>query len=1294
MYTYEEAYKSTLEYFKGDELATEVFLDKYALKNKNLELLELNPDMTHRRLAKEIARIEKKYPNPITEEEVYQLLKDFRYFVFGGSPTYGMGNDFSLSSLANCFFIGNEADSYGGILTDDQELVQLMKRRGGCIEENTSVIIKNKGIIPIKDVKIGDEILSFNIITKQDEWKLVKDWYYTDVDLEDQIEINTKRGIKLKTSKKHPLLIVSDNNYKFKSYNDCQYNNLFGKTLSLYDLKSENKSIDDIGWWIGCHMGDGTATKIGYKNRKNGNKTESLLILGDNENVIKKYKKIHSQLSGSDCAILKEGGDGKSRFKSIVWSYRSSCNANKNIIDTYFDGQIGSKTYTWKVPSYILDNDLWIPFLAGLIDSDGFVRSSGAIDIDTCSIFATKQICEFLSSKGQSFALYEKQPIKKNENIQYRIMIHKENSICDLLISHLAHELKKEKIITKSSNLQSFKFKLLKEELDYLENLNLKNIKFSNKKEYSLLITNLYNLRKDSMCGVSMLNLLLKLNIFSKEKVCEIKSRIEIERVIIDNKSKFNYIDIEVEGNNNYYAGEFGFMNIHNCGLDLSHLRPEGTMTSNSAGRSSGAVSFASRYSNSTREVAQGGGRRGALMLSMHIKHPDANKFIECKSDKTKVTGANISVKVDKEFMEAVKNNSDYIQTFPIDLNLTSFLERAKPLTFEKLIQYNELKQVEGGFIKRIKARELWNKIVQHNIKDAEPGVLFWDTILEESPSDCYMKTMGVNPCAEIPLSPYDSCRLASLNLYSYVENPFTEKAKFNWELFEKHCRLGQRIIDDLIDLEEEKINTIIKKVERDNQSSYIKHIELVLWQRIKTTLLEGRRCGFGVTGEGDMLAALGIKYGTQEAVKFCEEVHETMAREVYISSIYLAKERGAFPIWDYEKEKDNPFLSRIYDNIVLDYNLNNNTDFDYEENPILKQYLETGRRNISLLTIAPNGTLSLMTQTTSGMEPCFEVVYKRRRKVFYETNIKDQVGDYWEEYKVFHPKFVEWCRINKGESFTALNLDNLTIEELNCLIKESPYYKAIANEIDYLKKIEMQGKIQKWIDHSISVTHNLPKGITEEKVSDIYLKAYEVGCKGCTIYVDGSRSGVLIKEEKPAETKSYERPESLPCDIYVVKVKGNEWVVLVGLDYRNNNRPYEIFAFKQKNLQITQDLPNAKLIKRKEKDRNYYDLIANSHFRLNDIASFFELGEEQSLTRQISLNLRYGIIPVVEVIDQLEKAVGSVVELSKAILRVLKKYVKDEDLHTTGECPNCHSTNLIPESGCLKCKDCGWSKC
>jgi ribonucleoside-diphosphate reductase alpha chain len=544
-------------------------------------------------------------------------------------------------------------------------------------------------------------------------------------------------------------------------------------------------------------------------------------------------------------------------------------------------------------------------------------------------------------------------------------------------------------------------------------------------------------------------------------------------------------------------------------------------------------------------------------------------------------------------------------------------------------------------------------------------------------------------------MNTYSSCILTSINLYSYVQNPFTKESKFDFTLFKNNVQSGHRFLDDVVDLELEKIDKILNKVQLDPEEEETKFREIKLWNKIKERLIQGRRIGLGITAEGDMLAAMGLKYGTKEATEFAIEVHKTFAVETYKSSIQLAKERGCFPIWNDKKEKENPFIKRIIEVITrIEKDL-------YRTNEIYNDYREYGRRNIACLTIAPNGTLSLMTQTTSGIEPAFEIYYNRKRKV-EDGSIIDAQGDHWEEYKVIHHKFVEWYNINHYQKQLKIDrigknaldvLQKFNEEILQQLIKESPYYKATANEIDYLEKVEMQGQIQKWIDHSISVTHNLPKNITEEEVSKIYMKAYEVGCKGCTIYVDGSRAGVLTKDEKKVDLSK--RPDSLPCDIYVTKVQGKEWIVLVGLDDRNNNRPYEVFAFKQKNLKITHDLPNAQLIKRQEKNKNYYDLIANSHFRLEDIASFFELGEEQSLTRQISLNLRYGIVPINEICDQLEKASGSVVELSKAILRVLKKYLqKNEAKKDVDTCPNCNSTNLVSQGGCISCVDCGWSKC
>lgn len=559
-------------------------------------------------------------------------------------------------------------------------------------------------------------------------------------------------------------------------------------------------------------------------------------------------------------------------------------------------------------------------------------------------------------------------------------------------------------------------------------------------------------------------------------------------------------------------------------GHDLSHIRPEGSPVKNSALTSTGIVPFMERYSNSTREVAQGG-RRGALMLSVSVKHPDSEKFIDAKLEQGKITGANISVKIDDEFMKAVESKGFYSQQYPISSSKPSHL-------------------------KEIDAPQLWNKIIHNAWQSAEPGVLFWDTIIRESVPDCYAdlgyRTVSTNPCGEIPLCPYDSCRLLAINLFSYVENPFTDKAKFNFDLFRKHVQLAQRIMDDIIDLELEKIDLILGKISTDPEIDLVKRTEIELWQKIKEKSAQGRRTGVGITAEGDMLAALGLRYGTEEATTFSEEVHRTVAVEAYRSSVIMAKERGAFEIYDSKREEKNPFVLRI-------------KEADGELYKMMKQY---GRRNIACLTIAPTGTTSIMTQTTSGIEPAFMPVYKRRRKVNpNDVNVRvdfvDEEGDSWEEYRVFHHNFALWMTIN-GFDPKAEYSD----EEMSAILEKSPYYKATANDVDWLMKVRMQGRIQKWVDHSISVTINLPAEATEELVSQLYMEAWRSGCKGVTIYRDGSRAGVLLadnkdkkKEDKNKECVCYDkspealkRPKELKCDVVRFQNKKEKWIAFVGL--------------------------------------------------------------------------------------------------------------------------------------------------
>lgn len=707
-------------------------------------------------------------------------------------------------------------------------------------------------------------------------------------------------------------------------------------------------------------------------------------------------------------------------------------------------------------------------------------------------------------------------------------------------------------------------------------------------------------------------------------------------------------------------------------GHDLSHIRPKGSPVKNSALTSTGVVPFMERFSNSTREVAQDG-RRGALMLTISMKHPDAEDFIDAKLESGKVTGANISVKIDDEFMKAVKNDDYYLQCYPIN-TYPDHIESLDSLQ-EKVLYSNQLES-KNKYFKKVKARDIWNKIVNNAWKSAEPGILFWDTIERESPAGSYgekWKETATNPCGEIPLNPYDSCRLLAINLFSYVEKPFTKDAFFNFDLFKQHVRFAQRLSDDIVDLELEKIDAILEKIKLDPEPDDIKEIELNLWNKIKDTAIKGRRTGTGITAEGDMLAALGLTYGSDDAIKFSEEVHRIKALSAYRESVELAKERGAFPEFKTHLDINSEFIKRLIK----------------EDIELKKDMAKYGRRNISLLTIAPTGTTSMMTQTTSGIEPVFLPVYKRRRKINpQEKNVKidfvDEVGDSWTEYNIFHHNFLVWAEIN---GYSKEELEKMEDFELTEIIAKSPYYRATSNDVDWVQKVKLQGTIQKWVDHSISVTVNLPNNISVEKVGEIYATAHEVGCKGITIYRDGSRSGVLISSnDKKEDTNKKDRPQTLPCDIHHAQANKRKYYVIVGL---RDDKPYEIFAFSKKHIQIPQLRKEGKLIK---VDSGVYNLKYNGTM-IEDIAQHFESPEEDGFTRMVSLLLRRGI-SVADVVDQLDKSYSNISSFYKVIARTLRKnYITDEDI-ANEKCPNCGSKLKMVE-GCKSCaSECGWSKC
>lgn len=712
-------------------------------------------------------------------------------------------------------------------------------------------------------------------------------------------------------------------------------------------------------------------------------------------------------------------------------------------------------------------------------------------------------------------------------------------------------------------------------------------------------------------------------------------------------------------------------------GHDLSHLRPKGAEVKNSALTSTGLVPFMERYSNSTREVAQDG-RRGALMLTVSVKHPDSEAFVDAKMTEGKITGANVSLKIDDAFMQAAIEGKEYTQQYPIHAEKPKYTQNIDATTF-------------------------WNKIIHNAWQSAEPGVLFWDTIIRESLPDCYadldFKTVSTNPCGEIPLCPYDSCRLLAINLYSYVENPFTTNAKFNFSKFKEHVMYAQRMMDDIIDLEMEKIETIIAKIEADPETDEVKATELNLWKKIKDKTSQGRRTGVGTTAEGDMIAAMGLTYGTEEATKFSVEVHKTLALAAYRSSVMLASERGAFPVFDYKREANNPFMNRL-------------KEADPELYDLMVKY---GRRNIACLTIAPTGTTSILTQTTSGIEPVFLPVYKRRRKVNandkeVRIDFVDESGDAFEEYVVYHPKFITWMNINGIEV-----KDNYTQEQIDEIVAKSPYYKATSNDVDWLNKVKMQGAVQKWVDHSISVTINLPNDVSEEMVNKLYVEAWKSGCKGCTVYRDGSRSGVLIslKNEKKKTTENAEpnpadengfvthkRPIELDADVVRFQNNKEKWIAFIGLI---DGKPYEIFtgiADDDEGIFCPKSVSKGKIIKViDENGQKRYDFqFVNKRGFKTTIEGLSEKFNPEfwNYAKLISGVLRYRmpIAQVLKLVGSLELDNQSINTWKVGVERALKKYLPNGEKASGQTCPNCGQESLVYQEGCLICTNCGTSRC
>ena len=1068
-YTYDEVSEATLAYFHGDTLAANVWITKYCLKRMNddgtVVYKEKSPEDMFERLAGEFHRAGLKYENPLSKEEILELLRGFDHIVPQGRPMAGIGNNEETRvSISNCFVVGHpDEDSYGSICRTDEELIQLFKRGGGCVWENTLVRTQGKGDIPIKDVEVGDYVLSFNTETRQDEWKRVRDKYPADVRREDQIAIRYENGTVLRTSKKHPVLFVWKEGYRYKAYNDP------GPLLSF--------------------------------------------------------------------------------------SYN-------------------------KVPNSVMH------------------RVSGSFRVTTEEYGRLKDGVAVMEEKA-----------KEEETKEYK-----------------------------------------------------------------------FGLKKEEYATYYAVSMALKYNIINCAEFDDMHSRVGVKSIDDDDDEKLEYIDIEVEDNNNYYAGsgDADPVNIHNCGTDLSHFRSAGSKVRNAAMSSTGPVDIcATRFSNSAREVGQDG-RRAALMISMDITHPNAEQFIDAKMDMTRLTGANISLKVYDDWLRDALG-------------------------------------VDGHELDKEKAR-LWQKLVHNNWKSAEPGCLFWDTVLRESVPDCYagfgFKTISTNPCGEIPLCHLDSCRLMLLNLYGYVRNPFTKDAEFDFKLLADHSRKITKLMDNMIDLELEKIDAILEKIDRDPESEDTKNIERKLWAGIREMCVKGRRAGIGTTAVADAIAAMGMRYGTPEASKFAQEVERVICMNVYIESCDLVQRdhRPAFQVYDHELEKNNPFLNRLLEG-----------DDEYAEE--FRRKWDKGRRNIALLTNAPAGSVSILTQTSSGIDPLFSAVYERKRKIDKNSGLKpdfvDKVGDWFQTYLVVHPKFASWYAVRENVSYDEAmgRLSAMSKADFDVLFEESPWHKATAADTDWIEKVRMQGMMQKYVDHSISTTVNLPKGTTEETVRQVYETAWRSGCKGCTIYVDGSRDGVLnsVKMEEKAQKHAHslvndapKRPKTLPARVLRFNNNYEKWVAVIGL---YENEPYEIFTGLLDKLDIPADVDSGFVTKNKyqtvvtdedtgeetQVTKSRYDFVYKDEngdeVVVEGLSTMFR-PEYWNYAKLISGLLRHGMpIPsLIKYVGSLNLDGSHINTWKNGLVRCLRKFMKEEE--ATGEkCPECGG-EIVREGGCYVCKNCGYSKC
>lgn len=1167
-YLYEEVYKATLEYFNNNQMLANIWLSKYAQKNNKGNFVELTPNERLHKISSEITRIEGRYQevdwNSVEfEKTVYELLKDFKYHIPGGSILFGVGNPYFLTSLGNCLAGETKVLTRQGFLSISElknKEVEIMTENGKWVK----VPFRSYGNQKLIKISLVKNKTNKKILYATPEHK----WFCSDIISNKDFICDTSsltKGLKLK--------------------------NQFGRLSKI--------NLSPFGISHGIVFGDGETVP-------NQNYANNLCLCGDKRELGKYFI---DSFVGSNEELCEGGAD---YYGCIPNYFRHKPNILEN------------KSYLWG-------------WLAGYFATDGCIDDRGSLMINSFKKEDLEFVQDVFGVLGLSCGEICSQTYLSN-------LTNKECTCYKIFFNTYGLD---ESFFIRSSHKNKFrKFKKSPsrwtvegiEETDRIEEVFCCEVPETNSFviEGNILTHNCFVVgnQTDSYGSICLID---------QEQVQLMKRR-------------------------------------GGVGHDLSHLRPNKSSVNGCASTSTGAFSFIPRYSNSTREVAQDG-RRGALMLTAHINHPDIEDFIMCKDDSTKNTGCNISVKVTDDFMKSVLKEKTYNQKFPVE---------------------------SESVFKEVNAKPIFNKIVHQAWKNGDPGLLFWDKILQESPADCYASegfaTVSTNPCGEIPLAPYDSCRLYHINLYSYVDNPFTKEAKFNWSKFKVDTRLAVKIMDNILELEKEKIKTLIEHIETSYENKDVKEVELKLWLKVLDKLEKGRRIGIGILGEGDALAALNLFYASAEANDFAVELQKVLAVEAYTESIILAQERGAFPIWNQQTECENPYLNRI----ILG-------QISQKYPDIYKLYSKTGRRNIAMLTIAPTGTTAMFGNkhgVSSGMEPVFEVAYKRRRKINEnDQNAKvdfvDEVGDKWEEYVVVHPVFKKWYEAQFEESWfdeaIVCSLEKCTWEVIQELVQRSPYYKATANEISVLSKIELQGRIQQWVDHSISITHNLPKHTTEEQIAEYYIEAWKAGCKGCTVYREGSRVGVLVREEKEEierifkYIKETDRPKILNCEIHKLQALKENWFIIVGLFF---GLPYEIFAVKEEKFPwYLRSLTSkgtfcGEVIKRKSR---IYDLITKrpdtgEPIIIEDLVSLLDNLSDRSDTRRFSLELRFGIPPIA-IIETIEKQQKVITSFEKAICRVLKKYVPEGEVSGL-KCENCSSTNMYYVSGCPTCKDCGNSKC